>query len=1247
MKTAPTFVLLYFFITLFDQHGVNAACPCAHRASVIESFYTATNGASWLRPWNMAGVDVPCGLQGVTCDSILSDIIYIVVPSRRLSGTLPDSLGNLTQLVELTLHSNALGGSLPQTLAECTSLLSVNFWNNSLAGTLPPEFSSWTRIQFLSVSSNQFSGSLPKEFSAWGSSLMEFYAEGNKLTGTFPPEYESLFNLRYFRVTSNSFSGTLPPAFSSWTSLIEFNVRVNQLTGSLPKEYSAWRFLKSFICSNNNIDGSLPTEFSAWSSLVHGEVAGNQLTGTLPPEYSSWSLLRSFFISENTLHGVLPASYSSWVSLDAFWAFGNNFTGTLPPEYQSWTKLREFRVYNNHINGTLPPGYGAWTNLLRFECADNVLTGTLPPSYSSWSAVDYVNASNNMLNGTLPLEYRSWAIITTAFLFKNRLSGTLPPEYGDWIQLKHIDIATNYLSGTLPREYAQWKFIFRFQVNSNLFVGSLAPEYSTWSAMLDFGCNENQLSGSLPATYQSWKYVSVFSAYSNSLIGTLPAEYSVWNMLKNFVIQNNSLMGTLPSSYSQWSHLKVFDVRDNLLSGTLPPQFGAWTKLTSCTVDRNDINGTLPSQYAEWVDISIFSCALNSISGTIPASFGRMTTLSQVEFSNNRLTGTIPPSVLLCPELQIFAVGSNELSGTLPPECSIGLSLLSVQHNRMLSGSVPRQMLLSFFSVVSICGTAVACSSSATLTQVCLPTRINFAPRGRMSGADILDLIFRYKSQCTSLTSASTQIILSTRTRRAIEAEKNTQTGAVASDLVTITVFSSFVGGGAFSRGAMASLQRSGAVLRLAAICDPSALAPDFEDDSVQPLFANLDENPLGVALPIDSPTLEYGAGAAVFNAMLVCCVGAVLHSLHVAKLSISRSRLPRSLMRIVTLLPSSSFPGSLSTLFGTLMQPSLQACLLLLVSDERSTASCACGAVMLCVWLAFPVYCVHAVAIGSRSNGVFVLKSETRVNDDSKQQRQRRNVRWTLLRLLDEVRTAQHFLLKPRTTWTVRDNSRHERRRKQQHRAAAKRLLERMEPVFGAYVDCREWFFIVPWGLSITGGVVLGALMAAAADGDNDERCTASMWAAVVALFLGVVEVLLIVVLRPFSVRLEMIATVAVQLLGCVGSALVLAGETAAAGGVVSAAAVLELIAMVMLMLDVLEGTCSKKDRFVDGRLLAEENFVAEKADGHPSAEHSVLAKQRRQVKKGEGCGDNDAETSIQTSRLAELVRVICEIRR
>lgn len=333
-------------------------------------------------------------------------------------------------------------------------------------------------------------------------------------------------------------------------------------------------------------------------------------------------------------------------------------------------------------------------------------------------------------------------------------------------------------------------------------------------------------------------------------------------------------------------------------------------------------------------------------------------------------------------------------------------------------------------------------------------------------------------------------------------------------------------------------------------------------------------------------------------------------------------------------------------------MQPSLQACLLLLVSDERSVASCACGAVMLCVWLAFPVYCVYAVVIGSRSNGVFVLKIETKVNDDSKQQRQRRNVRWTLLRLLDEVRTVQHFLLKARATWTVRDISRHERRRKQQHRTAAERLLERMEPVFGAYVDRREWFFVVPWGLSITGGIVLGALMAA--NGDSDDRCTASMWAVGVALFFGVVEVVLIAVLKPFSVRLEMIATVAVLFLGAVGNVLVLVGETAAAGGVVSAAAVLELIAMVMLMLDVLEGTCSKKDRLVDGRdasddcrLLAEQNFVAEKVDSHLSAEHSVLEKQIRQVKKREGCGDNDAERSIQTSRLAELVRVICEIRR
>ena len=87
-----------------------------------------------------------------------------VGPGRqRLSGELPEELGNLTGLTELDLRDNRLTGALPGELAALASLEELHLSNNKFTGALPAGLSALSGLTDLYLHDNQFSGVLPPE----------------------------------------------------------------------------------------------------------------------------------------------------------------------------------------------------------------------------------------------------------------------------------------------------------------------------------------------------------------------------------------------------------------------------------------------------------------------------------------------------------------------------------------------------------------------------------------------------------------------------------------------------------------------------------------------------------------------------------------------------------------------------------------------------------------------------------------------------------------------------------------------------------------------------------------------------------------------------------------------------------------------------------------------------------------------------------------------------------------------------
>ncbi|CUI13277.1 GP46-like surface antigen, putative [Bodo saltans] len=667
----------------------NAACSCAHRFPVLQDFYDATNGAEWVRPWDMTAVDAPCGFEGVTCGAA-NDITIIELTNRGLRGTLPPSLSQLSGLLKFQADSNALNGGLPPEFSSWTVIEEINLSRNSLSGTLPHEYSVLSHLTHFIIFFNMIVGTLPAEYSRC-TNFKQFDAHHNQISGTLPPEYSSWTNFDSLALPANKLTGTLPSAYSAWTRLNWFDVSSNQLDGTLPQEYAAWTKLGAvFSVAFNQLRGTLPSSYASWGFLSRVDVSRNKLDGTLPPEYSSWTKLRSFAAVSNSFTGTLHASYSAWVLTTSFDVSGNKLDGTLPQQYGSWTAITTFDVGDNAFTGSLPPTYSAWQHLTTFFAPNNNLEGTLPPEYSAWLSVELFHIPNNKLSGPLPPEYSAWTKLRSFSALANSLTGTLPAAYSAWVPA-YFDVSINDLDGTLPPEYSSWTAINVFAAGVNALRGSLPPVYSAWRNVETFDVGNNTIEGMLPPEYSAWATLRSFSALANSLTGTLHGAYSAW-ALTHFDVSRNSLNGTLPPEYSSWTKLIVFDTSSNALTGSLPPNYSTWQSIDTFDVGKNKIQGTLPPEYSSWTRVREFDASENELFGTLPSVFSSWTAIRIFGVNSNNFSGLLPPSFGKWIQMAFFFVKRNAFVGTLPVEYHLMSALIIFDASvNMISGSIPVQ----------------------------------------------------------------------------------------------------------------------------------------------------------------------------------------------------------------------------------------------------------------------------------------------------------------------------------------------------------------------------------------------------------------------------------------------------------------------------------------------------------------------------------------------------------------------------
>ncbi|KAL1827443.1 hypothetical protein ACET3Z_005855 [Daucus carota] len=134
----------------------------------------------------------------------------------------------------------------------------VSLSGNDLTGNLPSSLGNLTQLQTLDVSHNKLNGSIPLELGNLLSNLVDLDLSSNLFNGSIPV-FKNCSGLNHLDLSNNSLSGHIPEELGHCASLEFVNFRHNNLGGSIPYKFLCSSHLADLYLSHNNLYRPTPS----------------------------------------------------------------------------------------------------------------------------------------------------------------------------------------------------------------------------------------------------------------------------------------------------------------------------------------------------------------------------------------------------------------------------------------------------------------------------------------------------------------------------------------------------------------------------------------------------------------------------------------------------------------------------------------------------------------------------------------------------------------------------------------------------------------------------------------------------------------------------------------------------------------------------------------------------------------------------------------------------------------------------
>ena len=310
---------------------------------------------------------------------------------------MPTDIGKLAKLEFLTI-STYINGTIPASIGQLTNLTTLNLNTGNLTGNIPSEIGNLKNLEDLDLHNNKLTGSIPASIGNLRQ-LTKLDLSENQLTGAFTPEITQLTKLTALFLNNNKLTGSLPQDIGSFAPLQYIRLYNNQLSGAIPASIGNLNLFHKELDLSSNQFTSLPHEIGSMTNLVELNISNILLT-SLPPEIGNITILESMNVSNNQLTS-LPESMANLTNLRELNAANNNISA-LPPGFGFFPKLSVISLNNNKLT-EFPDVLCELPNLSIVVFSNNKIE-KFPPSIGLFSSNPHLTLAldNNEISGNIP-----------------------------------------------------------------------------------------------------------------------------------------------------------------------------------------------------------------------------------------------------------------------------------------------------------------------------------------------------------------------------------------------------------------------------------------------------------------------------------------------------------------------------------------------------------------------------------------------------------------------------------------------------------------------------------------------------------------------------------------------------------------------------------------------------------------------------------------------------------------------------
>ncbi|KAK4487020.1 hypothetical protein RD792_006335 [Penstemon davidsonii] len=243
--------------------------------------------------------------KSISLGNLSTSLESFLASSCRISSTIPNEIGNLSNLIRLDLGDNELNGVIPSTLGMLENLQRLDLSGNKLQGSIPNSFCNLRNMYQARLNGNRISGQLP---TCLGNllSLRELYLANNAFSSEIPSTFWSNERIQVIDFSNNFFDGPLPRETGKLKILTVLNLSGNQFSGEIPITFGQLQSLNSLVLSNNKLQGPIPDFFDNLKGLEYLDLSHNNLYGEIPKSLETLIDLSYFNVSFNDLSGEIP-----------------------------------------------------------------------------------------------------------------------------------------------------------------------------------------------------------------------------------------------------------------------------------------------------------------------------------------------------------------------------------------------------------------------------------------------------------------------------------------------------------------------------------------------------------------------------------------------------------------------------------------------------------------------------------------------------------------------------------------------------------------------------------------------------------------------------------------------------------------------------------------------------------------------------------------------------------------------------